>query len=172
MTRFPVECNSDLGNRVTPYRVRSPTGSGRMFHLAIQPGRKMTTRFSVEYNCNLFNRVITYLKIGHCTTPSLTGFRRMVRSNISYRYSTGSQSDDAFSGWKISLVLPGPGRIFNLAIQPDRSDNAFPCWIYFPRWMVLVSFERVRLTKCILYATGYLNISVVCMPLEVNQRLS
>ena len=48
MTRFPVECHSDLGNRVTPDRVA--TGSGRIFHLAIQPGRQMMTRLPVEYN--------------------------------------------------------------------------------------------------------------------------
>ena len=86
----PADCSVELFNRVTPYWVRSPTGSGRIFHLAIQPGRKMMTRFPVEYNCNLVNRVFTYLKIGPCTRPSLTAFRRMVRSNISYRYSTGS----------------------------------------------------------------------------------
>ena len=99
LTRFPVECNSDLGNRVTPYRVLSLTGSGRIFHLAIQPGRQMITHLPVEYNCNLFNRVITYLKPLHC------------------------------------LVLPGPGRIFNLkiAIQPGRSDDAFfPAEFIFP----------------------------------------
>ena len=83
----PADCSVELFNRVTPYWVRSPTGSGRIFHLAIQPGRKMMTRFPVEYNCNLFNREITYLKISPCTRPSLTAFRRMVRSNISYRYS-------------------------------------------------------------------------------------
>ena len=39
---------------------RAATGSGRIFHLAIQPGRQMMTRLPVEYNCIyylLFNRV-------------------------------------------------------------------------------------------------------------------
>ena len=46
----------------------------------------------------------------------------------------------------------------------------FPAEFIFPgEWFLCVQFERVRLTECILYATGYLNISVVCMPLEVNR---
>ena len=83
------EYHYNLFNRVSQPTRRLP-GSGRMFYLAIQPGRKMMTRFPVEYNCNFLNRVITYLKIGPCTTPSLTGLRE----------------------WS--------GRIFHIDIQPGR----------------------------------------------------
>ena len=47
----------------------------------------------------------------------------------------------------------------------------FPAEFIFPgEWFLCVLvFEWVRLTECLLYAIGYLNISVVCMPLEVNR---
>ena len=176
MTRFPVECNSDLGNRVTPYRVAIRSN----ISFSYSTGSKTMTLFPVEYNCNLFNRVITYLKIGPCTTRGLVlpaGFRRMVRSNISYRYSTGSQSDDAFPGWiqyrrptylfnrvitysARCLVLPGPGRIFHIhcrctAIYSYATGTRFPAeLISTVNGSCQCVFERVRLTECLLYATG------------------
>ena len=80
---------------------RAATGSGRIFHLAIQPGRQMMTRLPVEYF---------------------------------------------------------------IAIQPGRSDDAFPCWTYFPRvnGSCVYSTGSPVLPNVFWYATGYLNISVVC----------
>ena len=99
MTRFPVECNYNLFNRVSQYlsrRLVLPIRSDVSFSYSTGSKTMALARRLVLPGSGELSGLVWSPPV--CEYAALNAALHNIekKKNISYRYSTGSQSDDAF----------------------------------------------------------------------------